>query len=943
MLREARRLPGIHFEVQPPPLNDTLPRMDVAAFVGFAASGPLHLPVAIDDTAQFEAIFGRDLALVWDEKRGETVYAHLAPAVRAFFRNGGKRCYVIRVADRATAVSNRFPLPGIAQITLRDGAIRDIAPAFATARSPGSWSDSLRVSAGVLIRTVAVHEVTARPDGVELWVSDDVAPGDLLRITYRDAKLTVLIAVQTVKSDRPADASPPRPARTRNVLSTAILLHAVDSTLEAEAVIRTRAYHRNPDGEELAMRTGINVPAPDRVGITLSMAPIDAPPPGSLLRLETAHDTIWVTIDTVGDSEINLPPPAVYLEGQAVRWQLDQPAAVILPAGLPVAEALRLELRVSAGSRDALRLTDLEFSPGGARYWGNLPDDAAVYHPDAAARAPDPLWDAALRPRFPLAGDRTANAFAIPFFPTLEMLPRVLQTSELCGVQTDDPLQRDGLAHFDQDLFVHKKLVGSTVNDLMARANFIRFQSPNPTPLLDGMHGILSLEDVTLICVPDAVHTGWRVDCDALSEPEPVAEPVARPYRPEWHRFEDCDPPPDPAAAVPMALPPWDQFLDCRVAVIPAPVLSSTPADADGTLTLDWTRVPDAVYTLEESAEPDFGGAVALYEGDAERLTLYQRNPGRYYYHVRATVGINVSDWSNGVPVRVGKAHLYRLVQSDNATLLSIQRTLIRMCAARGDLFAVLTMPDNMREDQAIAHAEALRPASDNQHPPGASDDLPLSYGEAHALSYAALYHPWLIVREEQTQALRRTPLDGTVIGMIAQRSLSRGAWIAPANQRLSGIVALTPPLAAARRQDLLTAQVNIIRSEPYGFVALSADTLADDFDLLAIGTRRLLSLLRRLAQQHGAQYVFEPNDGVFQRMVQRGFDNLLDQMFVRGAFAGRTPETAYQVVVHNSPRDAEQGRLIVDLKVAPSLPLSFLTVRLIQSGERGIVINEVR
>ena len=84
----TRRLPGIRFEAQPPALAESLPRMDVAVFVGFAASGPLNMPVAVEDAAQFAAVFGEDAPLVWDRQRGETVYAYLAPAVRAFFRNG---------------------------------------------------------------------------------------------------------------------------------------------------------------------------------------------------------------------------------------------------------------------------------------------------------------------------------------------------------------------------------------------------------------------------------------------------------------------------------------------------------------------------------------------------------------------------------------------------------------------------------------------------------------------------------------------------------------------------------------------------------------------------------------------------------------------------------------------------------------------------------------
>ena len=43
----ARRLPGIAFEAEGPPPLTVLPRMDVAVLVGFAASGPLDIPVAV--------------------------------------------------------------------------------------------------------------------------------------------------------------------------------------------------------------------------------------------------------------------------------------------------------------------------------------------------------------------------------------------------------------------------------------------------------------------------------------------------------------------------------------------------------------------------------------------------------------------------------------------------------------------------------------------------------------------------------------------------------------------------------------------------------------------------------------------------------------------------------------------------------------------------------
>ena len=103
------RLPGIYFQADPVEPPEVLPRMDIAAFVGFAPAGPLHVPVPIEDTVRFRQIFhpANDsespalYPLAWDAARGSFEYAHLGPAVEAFFRNGGRRCWVVRVASVA--------------------------------------------------------------------------------------------------------------------------------------------------------------------------------------------------------------------------------------------------------------------------------------------------------------------------------------------------------------------------------------------------------------------------------------------------------------------------------------------------------------------------------------------------------------------------------------------------------------------------------------------------------------------------------------------------------------------------------------------------------------------------------------------------------------------------------------------------------------------------
>ena len=149
----ARSLPGFRFVSEPPPLREFLPRMDIAVLVGFASRGPVDVPVAIEDVGEFAAIFGPDAPLAWDAERGEVVNAYLGPSVRAFFRNGGTRCWVVRVAGVTS--TNVFPIPGLARVI--GGAI---TPALAPAASPGSWSDALRVGSTVSVQPLGARQPT---------------------------------------------------------------------------------------------------------------------------------------------------------------------------------------------------------------------------------------------------------------------------------------------------------------------------------------------------------------------------------------------------------------------------------------------------------------------------------------------------------------------------------------------------------------------------------------------------------------------------------------------------------------------------------------------------------------------------------------------------------------------------------------------------------------
>lgn len=102
-------------------------RTDVPGFVGIAERGPVDTPVPVQSWRQFQAQFG-----------GFTANGFLAYAVRGFFENGGRRCWVVRVA-------NRHSVGGIqtAVMTLRGPGPDEIPIWRLHASSPGLWGNGI--------------------------------------------------------------------------------------------------------------------------------------------------------------------------------------------------------------------------------------------------------------------------------------------------------------------------------------------------------------------------------------------------------------------------------------------------------------------------------------------------------------------------------------------------------------------------------------------------------------------------------------------------------------------------------------------------------------------------------------------------------------------------------------------------------------------------------
>ena len=898
MTVNTRRLPGFAFELRAPQQPDALPRMDVALLAGFAASGPVGVPVAVEDAAQFAAVFGADAPLAWDPATGRDAQAHLAPAVRAFFANGGQRCWVLRLAGAAQ--TTRLPVPGLVLASAADGGPPALAALALLARSPGRWADGLALATSLRSTGCALQAWSGEEMALRLAAGSSLEAGDLLRLSWGSAGVEWQVGIAAVLLQGVTGGAGGGITRVRlGPLRVGFDLLRTPASSAGTA--------RLGDADRQAIWQGGSTAGAQAVDLLLGSSP--EPMPGQVLPMQFGPETVLLAV-----AEVALVGAACRVSG-STRWQRDTAAR---PTGAPRVERLQLDLWAQQAGQAPQRVGPLGLAPGHARHLMALPDDAQVHgeHFDAGARA---RWRDALEPRCPAAGGDAAGAPGLCIVLGVAALPGAALPAWHSG---DDALQRDGLLPFNVALFTDPALAGSAASTLLADADFLR-HAARPPRAPSGLQAALVIDEVSLLAVPDASQPGWLRD--QAGEPLPPLPPTA------------------PAAEARN-----DDFLNCGLIPGPAPRLQAEATGPDAVL-LRWSvaaGVPGP-YVLEEARERDWRDALVVYRGDALSVALSGRQAGDTYWRLRGD-GRPPTGWSVGVALRVGAGAVWRMrtpAEATDATLRAVQRVLLRIAQARADLLALLSLPAHYLEDAALAHPPRLLSAALPADPASAEATVPpLTGQETQAAGLAALYHGWVYGRTSGTtpggvadDALRLQPPDGAALGLIARRAAARGAWVAPANEALRQILALHNAAAPPRWQALQDARINVLRQTPRGFMLLAADTLAGDEDLRPISVRRLMQLLRRVALRLGAGYVFEPHDAVFRRAVQRGFEALLADLYQRGALAGETAAQAFQVVTGeslNTRVSTDAGRFIVELRVAPSRPMAFLTLRLTQTSD---------
>lgn len=316
--------------------------------------------------------------------------------------------------------------------------------------------------------------------------------------------------------------------------------------------------------------------------------------------------------------------------------------------------------------------------------------------------------------------------------------------------------------------------------------------------------------------------------------------------------------------------------------------------------------------------------------------------PGRYTLEAPAPdpIAVTPADLEGSVADRTG---YQGLAIADNVTIVAIP-----------DLVTIATNQDgSLDEDTYLAVQKQVVDWCEASHTRMAVLDTPPGLNATRALewrgklardtAFGALYYPNLVVanplaRPGATNGERFITVSpvGHVAGVWARTDATRGVWKAPANEALRGIARLETDVTNGE-QDLLNPEgVNCIRSfGSYGTKIWGARTLAKtDPSWRYVNVRRLFNFIEESIRRGTQWAVFEPNDFDLWQRVKRNISSFLRGLWMQGALVGATADQAFYVLCdasNNPPSSVDEGRLVVDVGIAPVKPAEFVIFRISQ------------
>jgi len=209
-----------------------------------------------------------------------------------------------------------------------------------------------------------------------------------------------------------------------------------------------------------------------------------------------------------------------------------------------------------------------------------------------------------------------------------------------------------------------------------------------------------------------------------------------------------------------------------------------------------------------------------------------------------------------------------------------------------------------------------------------------------HDTQYGAFYYPWIYISDPRTGARTKVPPGGYVCGIYARSDTTRGVFKAPANEIVRGAIDLEFNIDQGTQDVLNPRGVNAIRRFPGRGIRLwGARTLSSDPLWKYVNVRRLFIFIEASIYNSTQWVVFEPNDPRLWARVKQTVTLFLRTQWREGALFGEKEEEAYSVNVGRetmSEDDILNGRLIIEVGIAPVRPAEFVIFRVFQKTQEA-------
>ena len=224
--------------------------------------------------------------------------------------------------------------------------------------------------------------------------------------------------------------------------------------------------------------------------------------------------------------------------------------------------------------------------------------------------------------------------------------------------------------------------------------------------------------------------------------------------------------------------------------------------------------------------------------------------------------------------------------------------------------------------------------------PPNFSVPANLDPRSDNDTKYGAFYYPWICVSDPRSGARVRIPPGGAVCGIYALTDNTRGVCKAPANETVAGAIDLEYDIDHGTQEVLNPSGVNAIRRFPgRGIRVWGARTLSSDPLWKYVNVRRLFIFLEASIYYSTQWVVFEPNDHRLWARVKQTITLFLRTQWREGALFGEKEEEAFSVAVGRETMtedDILNGRLIIEIGIAPVRPAEFVIFRVFQKTQEA-------